>query len=130
MSDCSVVECVFVHIGRRHFGAANQFASGVRKCGQGPGIGRPQDLSKTSDVLFLKNIPEHTNCSHLEFPSTAAYSPHARNAQTAAVNEQSSTVWQAIRAYPLAIFWAFWVCMTIVMEGYSLEERSWTYDPF
>lgn len=51
--------------------------------------------------------------------STDVHSSHASDAQIAASNEHALTVLQAIRAYPWAIFWAFWVCMTIIMEGYS-----------
>lgn len=40
-------------------------------------------------------------------------------AQDRAILEADLTPWQAIRAYPMAIFWSLMVSMCVIMEGYD-----------
>lgn len=41
------------------------------------------------------------------------------DAQLANLNEHQTTVRQALRAYPWAVFWTLLVLMSIIMEGYD-----------
>lgn len=43
----------------------------------------------------------------------------ATDAQDSVAIEHSLTPWQAIKAYPMAVFWCFVVSTCVVMEGYD-----------
>ncbi len=53
-------------------------------------------------------------------------------AQIATADEHSLTVREAIKRYPMAIFWSVIMSMTIIMEGYdaSLILNFFTYPSF
>jgi SP family general alpha glucoside:H+ symporter-like MFS transporter len=45
-------------------------------------------------------------------------------------SEHSMTVLEAVRAYPMACFWAFVMSFTIVSRLHSAPERPWLTHPF
>lgn len=69
------------------------------------------------------------NVSHLETdPEKSTKQPSIHNpagdAQLANLNEHQSTVRQALRAYPWAVFWTLLVLMSIIMEGRGASQFS------
>lgn len=67
---------------------------------------------------------KHETVAHLEAdPEKPIEEPSIHNragdAQLANLNEHSSTVRQALRAYPWAVVWTLLVLMSIIMEGYD-----------
>jgi MFS transporter, SP family, general alpha glucoside:H+ symporter len=68
--------------------------------------------------LLTNSLPTSTNGSFEDLPREArdVAEEQSREAMDA---EHSLTVREAIRAYPMAIFWSLMVSMCVIMEGWS-----------
>jgi hypothetical protein len=74
----------------------------------------------------MEDKQQHDNTTHVEAntlpekgSSLRQTSVHHQvgDAQLANINEHATTVRQALRAYPWAVFWTLVVLMSIIMEG-------------
>lgn len=63
------------------------------------------------------------NTTHLEAISSLDEKMHGKQlevlAQVGAQTELTLTPWQAIKAYPMAVFWSLMVSMCVIMEGFD-----------
>ncbi|KAL2433720.1 Maltose permease MAL31 [Exophiala dermatitidis] len=73
--------------------------------------------SKMDDVAHIEAYSHHTEKG--DRLSTAGKG--TGDAQQANLNEHTTTVRQALRAYPWAVFWTLLVSMSIIMEGYDTQ---------
>lgn len=84
----------------------------------------------------MKQKPSFPEAEHIE--STFSRMPPASEKALAidsgegSAVEHSLTVYQAIEAYPVAIFWCLVVSMCVIMEGYSqiLVQSLYAYPQF
>lgn len=73
--------------------------------------------TKMDDVAHV----EAHGSEHTEKEDYHSKDGAAGDAQLANLNEHSTTVRQAIRAYPFAVVWTLLVSMSIIMEGYDTQ---------
>jgi SP family general alpha glucoside:H+ symporter-like MFS transporter len=65
----------------------------------------------------VSDLKEDISPSHLEEVSSSEI--HLQDAKDGTMADHNLSPWQAVKAYPMAIFWSLVVSCCVIMEGYD-----------